>query len=372
MRIPALDLHAAVEEERRELDAAWNEVASHGTYILGDQVSRFEHEFATFCGTRDCIGVASGLDALRLLLQALDIGVEDEVIVPAYTAVATWMAVTAVGATPVGVDVEPTTFNVDPSLIEELVTERTKAIIAVHLFGRPSDIAAVQEVADRRDLLLIEDAAQAHGARVADRRVGSLARAAAFSFYPTKNLGALGDGGAITTDDLELAERVRMLRAYGWRTRSVSEIFGVNSRLDELQAAFLRTRLARLAMNNRRRRELADAYGELLAAAPGVELPPGGDSSLLPVWHLYPVRVDARDGLQVFLAERGIGSLVHYDPLPHLTPAYRRVGWADGAFPVAEMLARRELSLPFYPQLSLDAAREVAHSVLEWAAQTSR
>lgn len=354
MSVPYLDLGAAVEELGSELDAAWSRVRNRGNYILGEEVSAFESEFADFCGVRHCVGVGNGFDAVRLLLEALGVGVGDDVLVPAYTAVATWMAVTAAGARPVGVDVEESTFNIDLQLVEETLTARTKAIVAVHLFGRPAEMAGLSELAERHDLILLEDAAQAHGADIGGRRVGSLARGAAFSFYPTKNLGALGDGGAITTDDGELAGRVRLLRTYGWRERSVSEIFGLNSRLDELQAAFLRVRLRRLADQNRRRQQLAGLYAEALGELPGVTVPQSSDGANA-VWHVYAARFADRAAAQLRLQENGIGSLVHYEPLPHLTPAYQAAGWKAGDFPVAERLAASELSLPLYPQMT-DAA----------------
>lgn len=359
MTIPFLDLRATVDELRPELDEAWQRVSSGGTYILGEEVAAFEQELARFCGTRHCVGVASGLDALRLTLEALGIASGDEVIVPAYTAVATWMAVTAAGARPVGVDVDEETFNIDPLLVERALTDRTKAILAVHLFGRPANIDALGAIASAHGLVLLEDAAQAHGAELGDRRVGSLARAGAFSFYPTKNLGAFGDGGAITTDDDDLAERVRMLRSYGWRRRSVSEIFGVNSRLDELQAAFLRVRLRVLDADNDRRRHLALTYANALADVPGIVVP-GDPDGARAVWHVYAIRATDRAATEHRLSRNGIASLVHYDPLPHQTPAYRSAGWAGGDFPVAERLAASELSLPMYPQLREEQVQAIA------------
>jgi dTDP-4-amino-4,6-dideoxygalactose transaminase len=272
------------------------------------------------------------------------------------------MAVTAVGGRAVGVDVQEGTFNIDPALVESALTPRTKAIIAVHLFGRPADMTALSEIATRHDLILIEDAAQAHGARLDGRRVGSLGRAAAFSFYPTKNLGAFGDGGAVVTQDDDLAERVRLLRAYGWRERSVSEVFGWNSRLDELQAAILRVRLRTLDDDNERRRRNARLYRDALHVIPGIAVPIDGGAAE-PVWHVYAVQAEGRAAVQRRLAAGGVGSLVHYDPLPHLTPAYRAAGWRPGDFPVAERLAAGELSLPMYPQLPDGAISEVASAL---------
>jgi dTDP-4-amino-4,6-dideoxygalactose transaminase len=357
-----LDLTAGVAELREELDEAWTRVHERGCYILGPEVAAFEEEFAAFCSTKHCVSVASGLDALRLVLQAVGIGEGDEVLVPAYTAVATWMAVTSLGATPVGVDVLEATYNVDPERVAAAVTERTKAIVPVHLFGRPADVQPIAEIAADQGIVMIEDAAQAHGARIDGHRVGSLTHAAAFSFYPTKNLGALGDGGAVTTNDDSLADRVRLLRSYGWRDRSVSEVFGLNSRLDELQAAVLRVKLRRLEEDNERRRHLAQAYGEVLADLEEILLTPS-DHRVEPVWYVYPVGVEERDVVRREIAGRGVETLVHYDPLPHLTPAYRATGWKHGHFPVAERLAATELSLPMYPQLPEEAVFRVAEAL---------
>jgi dTDP-4-amino-4,6-dideoxygalactose transaminase len=360
-QVPYLDLHAAVEELHAETDGAIRRVLESGRYILDSEVEAFEQEFAAFCDVRHCIGVGNGLDALQLLLRALGVGPGDEVVVPAYTAVATWMAVTLVGATPVGVDVDGMTWNLDPERVEAALTPRTKAVIAVHLFGQPAAVDALAELTEARGIALIEDAAQAHGARYDGRRVGGLARGAAFSFYPTKNLGALGDGGAVTTDDDELADTVRRLRTYGWRERDVSELKGLNSRLDELQAAVLRVRLRRLERWTRRRAEIADVY--LRAFDQRVTTPTVAASSE-PAWHLFVIAVDERDNLRARLAERGVGTLVHYWPLPHLTPAFRADGWKEGSLPVAERLASSSVSLPLYPQLGDSACHKVVEAVL--------
>jgi dTDP-3-amino-3,4,6-trideoxy-alpha-D-glucose transaminase len=333
------------------VDAAIRRVRRSGVLVLGPEVEAFEREFAGYCSARAAIGVGSGLDALQLVLRADGIGPGDEVVVPAYTAVATWMAVSLVGATPVGADVDADTFNVLPGAVERSVGPRTRAVIGVDLFGQPADWDALSAVAERASALLYADAAQAHGARLRGRPVGSLARATTFSFYPTKNLAALGDGGAVTTDDAALADRLRLLRVYGWRRRGESEVKGLNSRLDELQAAVLRVRLGRLDAWNDRRRAIADRYRDALAdAAGGVRVPtpaPGVEH----VWHQFVITHRRRDELRRGLAERGVESLVHYDPLPHLTQAYRADGWAEGQLPVAEELARRALSLPMDPHL---------------------
>jgi dTDP-3-amino-3,4,6-trideoxy-alpha-D-glucose transaminase len=360
--VPLIDLAAAHREVQQELQTATDRVHSRAAYVLGEEVEAFETAFAAACGARYCIGVASGLDALQLILSAEGIGPDDEVIVPAYTAVATWMAVSLTGATPVGADVDRVTYNVDPEAVEAAITSRTRAVLPVHLFGRIARMDRLAEAARRHGLALYEDAAQSHGAGAPGSRAGSLARAAGFSFYPTKNLGAFGDGGAVTTDDPRLADRVRLLRTYGWRRRGESEIKGLNSRLDEIQAAWLRVKLGRLDEWNERRRALARRYLETLDGVPGLQLPPHDhvDES---AWHLFVVGSDDRDALAARLRDRGVATLVHYDPLPHLTGAYRPDGFADGDFPVAEALARRSLSLPMYPQLTDAQAEAVIAAV---------
>jgi len=340
-----------------DLDEAIARVRSSGSLVLGPEVEAFESGFAAFCGVGHCVGVGNGTDALQLLLRADGVGPGDEVLVPAYTAVATWMAVSLVGATPVGVDVEAGTFCLDPGSL----TDRARAVIGVDLFGHPADWDAISQFASRHGLLVYEDAAQAHGAFWRGRRAGSLARGAAFSFYPTKNLGALGDGGAVTTDDPALAEHVRMLRMYGWRRRDASEIKGLNSRLDELQAAVLRVKLASLDAWNERRRAIASRYLAGLADT-GLGLPTSV-AGAEHVWHQFVVTHPERDVLRARLAEAGIQTLVHYDPLPHLTGAYRVDGWREGDLPVAERLSSEALSLPMSPHLSDPEVHEVVAGV---------
>jgi dTDP-4-amino-4,6-dideoxygalactose transaminase len=361
--IPFLDLRAESEELRAELLECFERVLASGHYILGPEVEAFESEFAAHCDRRHCIGVGNGLDALQLLMRAAGVGPGDEVLVPAYTAVATWMAVNLVGATPIGVDIDPSTFTIDPERAAAAVTERSKALIAVHLFGQPADMRPLATLARNRDLILIEDAAQAHGARYDGAAVGSLGDAAAFSFYPTKNLGAVGDGGAVVTNDPELADRVRLLRAYGWRDRSESEVLGLNSRLDELQAAILRVKLGRLDLWNKRRRAIANEYCTALREKSSVVLPRVPDWAE-PAWHLFVIRHERRNALSDSLSATGIGTLVHYDPLPHMTRAYQEKGWGHGAFPVAESLAATALSLPLSPQLDANAVRSVCDAIL--------
>jgi dTDP-3-amino-3,4,6-trideoxy-alpha-D-glucose transaminase len=363
--VPFMDLAAGAAALRDELEAAFARVARSGRWVLGDEVAAFERDFAAYCGAEHCVGVASGLDALQLTLRALGIGPGDEVLVPGYTAVATWMAVSLTGARPVGVDVDPRTFTLDPALLDAALTPRTRALVPVHLCGRPADLGAIGAWAEAHGVLLVEDACQAHGATWEGRRAGSLGAAGAFSFYPTKNLGALGDGGAIVTGDGALAERLRLLRTYGWRERGDSEIVGDNSRLDELQAAFLRAGLARLDETTLRRRALAARYLAGLEDAPGLTLPAAGPGH---VWHLFVIQHARRDALRAALAQRGVGTLVHYEIPPHLTRAYRAAGMR---LPVAERLAARVLSLPLHPQLSDEAADAVIAAVHDACAALS-
>ncbi len=320
--IPFLQLTNSIAEMRGELDAAYARVMTRGQFILGEETAAFECEFAAYCGTVHAIGVGNGLDALTLILRGLGIGPGDEVIVPAHTFIATWLAVTATGATPVPVEPDPSTFNIDPDRVEAAITERTAAIVPVHLYGQCADMTHLTRIADTAGLPLVADAAQAAGATFADRPAGALGRAAAFSFYPTKNLGALGDGGAVVTSDGALADAVRRLRNYGSTEKGRHEIHGYNSRLDELQAAFLRCRLAQLPQSNARRRTLAARYIERLATNPRVILPQVVPDALA-VWHLFTIRVpEGRDSLQRYLASEGVETRIYYPAPPHLTPAY--------------------------------------------------
>ncbi len=348
--IPFLDLKAGYLELKEEMDEACRRVFDSGCYILGEEVEQFEQEFAQYCEAKHCIAVGNGLDALHLILLALGIGEGDEVIVPAHTFIATWLSVSHAGATPVPVEPDPDTYNIDPSKIEQAISSRTKAIMPVHLYGQPADMDSIAEIAARHGLRVIEDAAQAHGARHRGRRVGSLGDAAGFSFYPGKNLGAFGDGGAVTTNDDVIADKVKMLRNYGSRIKYAHESIGFNSRLDPLQAAFLRAKLGRLDEWNDRRRRLAAHYLDQLAGCEGLTLPyvPFWAE---PVWHLFVVRHARRDDLRQNLESAGIGTLIHYPIPPHLSDAYRR-DFAELALPIAENIARTCLSLPMGPQVS--------------------
>jgi dTDP-4-amino-4,6-dideoxygalactose transaminase len=360
--VPFLDLQAMRRALDGELERAVARVVESGWYLLGPELEAFERDFAAYCGARHCVGVASGMSAIELALQAAGIGPGDEVIVPAYTWVATWLAVSRTGAEPVGVDVLEETYNLDPSQVEAAIGERTAAIVPVHLRGEPADMDAIGSVAAAADLLIVEDAAQAAGARHRGRRVGGIGDATAFSFYPTKNLGALGDAGAVTTDDDELAERLRRLRNYGMRDRYEIEEAGVNARLPEIQAAVLRLLLPRLDGWNQHRATLAETYREALAGHGAISLPAVPDWAE-PAWHLYVIGHPERERCREALAAEGIETLVHYPLLPHRSGPYRE-RWPEGSFPVAERLSARALSLPLYPQLQSEACERVAAAVL--------
>ncbi len=356
--IPFLDLKAPHAELRDALDGAYRRVMDSGWYLLGREVETFEQEFATYCGVRHCIGVGNGLDALHLILRAMDIGAGDEVIVPSNTYIATWLAVSYAGACPVPVEPDETTFNIDPGRLEAAITSRTKAILAVHLYGQPADMDSINTVAQKHGLQVIEDAAQAHGARYKGQRTGSLGDAAGFSFYPGKNLGAIGDGGAVTTNDDGIADRLRVLRNYGSKVKYCNEVKGYNSRLDELQAAFLRVKLTCLDKWNSRRTAIAALYLEALADT-GLSLPHVPDW-IDPVWHLFVVRVEDRKQLTDNFDKQEIGWLIHYPLPPHLQDAYRDLGIPANAFPIARQLAQDNISLPMGPHLTHAQATIVA------------
>lgn len=357
-----LDLAAAQAEIAPELNAALARVADSGWYLLGPELEAFEREFAAYCGVAHCVGVGSGMSAIELALRAIGIGAGDEVLVPAYTWVATWLAVSQVGARPVPVDVEEATYNIDVEAAQAAITDRTAAVIPVHLRGEAADMDATDELARTHGLAVVEDAAQAHGARHRGRRVGGLGDAGAFSFYPAKNLGAFGDGGAVTTDDEALAAKLRLLRNYGMKNRYEVEIAGVNSRLAELQAAVLRVKLGRLDAWNETRRRLAARYAELLADLDSVTLPAVREWAE-PVWHLFVIGHPDRAACQADLAGRGIETMIHYPVLPHASGAYAETGIAPGSLPVAERLASRALSLPLYPQIDPAAIERVGEAL---------
>jgi len=353
--VPFLDLKGVNAAHGGELRAAFDRVLDSGWYIMGEELANFEREFADYCGVRHCIGVANGLEAMQLVLRAWDIGPGMEVIVPSNTYIATWLAVSYTGATPVPVEPDPLTFNIDPDRIAAAITSRTKAILPVHLYGQAAHMGPICEIAAQHGLKVLEDAAQAHGARYMGRRVGGLGDAAGFSFYPGKNLGALGDGGAVTTNDASLADAIRVLRNYGSRQKYVNETRGVNSRLDELQAAFLRGKLPHLDKENEERRRIAARY---TAAFDGLGLGlPGLPQWAEAVWHLYVVRTRKRDAFAEALKQAGVGTLVHYPIPPHLQAAYRDLDMDRGSFPIAEAMADEVLSLPIWPGMP-DAAQQ--------------
>jgi dTDP-4-amino-4,6-dideoxygalactose transaminase len=361
MKIPFLDLGAAYRELKPEIDTAVSRVLESGWYILGPEVEAFETEWATYCDAEHAVGLANGLDALTLALRALNIGPGDEVIVPSNTYIATWLAVTGVGATPVPVEPDVATHNIDPARIEAAITSRTRALLPVHLYGQPADMDPILDIAQRHGLRVIEDAAQAHGAQYKGKRIGAHADIVCWSFYPGKNLGALGDAGAITTNDAALAERVALLRNYGSRQKYVNEEVGVNSRLDPIQAAVLRVKLTVLDEWTERRRAVASAYTLGLAES-GLILPHVPDWAQ-PAWHLYVLRTPDRDRLQGRLSEAGIGTLIHYPIPPHMQKAYVDMKILPEAFPLARDLASEVLSLPLGPQLSLDQVQDIVNAL---------
>jgi dTDP-4-amino-4,6-dideoxygalactose transaminase len=370
--LPA-DPKANYRAHQEEIDGAVRRVLDGGWYVLGREVAAFEEEFARYLGVRHAVGVGSGTEALHLALRVCGVGLGDAVLTVSHTAVATVAAIELAGATPVLVDIDPETFTMDPNRLEDALANggggpRAKAVIPVHLYGHPADMPAVLEVARSHDLVVIEDCAQAHGATLNGRKAGAWGDLAAFSFYPTKNLGALGDGGALVTDRPDLADRARALREYGWRERYVSELPGMNTRLDELQAAVLRVKLRALDRENARRRRLAHLYGRALAEA-SLGLPRTRDG-VEHVYHQYVVRCPRRDELRAFLKANSVGTAVHY-PLPvHLQPAYQaRLAPPGGRLAETERVCREVLSIPMYPQLTDEQAGYVVEQITRWRRQ---
>lgn len=361
MKVPFLDLSAAYLELKDEFDAAYNRVMKSGWYILGEEVQAFESEFSAYCTAKHCIGVANGLDALSLILRGYKIGSGDEIIVPANTYIATWLAVSHTGARPVPVEPDEQTFNLDPNKIEEAITPRTRAIILVHLYGQPADADAINQIARQHNLKVIEDAAQAHGANYKNRRVGSLGDAAGFSFYPGKNLGAFGDAGAVVTNDDALAKVIRTLRNYGSEVKYYNQLKGFNSRLDPLQAAFLRIRLKYLDKWNARRLEVAQFYLKELSEISELSLP-NFPKWTDPVWHLFAIRHARRDNLQNFLNASGVGTLIHYPISPHLSEAYKNE-FATCNFVITKKISETVLSLPIGPHITLEQQEHVIFSL---------
>lgn len=359
--IPFLDLKASYTELKSEIDGAVARVLDSGWYIGGVEVDSFESDYADYCGAAHCVGVANGLDALYLALQAMEVGPGDEVIVPSNTYIATWLAVSHCGATPVPVEPNCRTYNIDPTLIEAAITPRTKVILPVHLYGQPADMDPILALARKHGLRVLEDGAQAHGARYKGRRLGAHGDAVAWSFYPGKNLGAMGDGGAVTTDDERLADRIRVLRNYGSRLKYVNEVQGYNSRLDPMQAAILRVKLAHLDDWNARRGAIARLYQDGLVST-GLTLPHVPEWAD-PVWHLYVVQHRERDAFQSLLTQAGVATMIHYPIPPHLQSAYAGLGFKQGSFPVSEALHDQVLSLPMGPAQTAESSRIVIDSV---------
>jgi dTDP-4-amino-4,6-dideoxygalactose transaminase len=363
--IPFLDMKPHYLELKDELDQAYQRVMESGWYILGGEVDSFEQEFATYTGSKHCVGVGNGLEALQLILMGYGIGAADEVIVPANTYIASWLAVSYTGARPVPVEPDTGTYNIDPRGIEQAITSRTKAIMPVHLYGQPVEMEIIWQIAEKHRLTIIEDAAQTHGGWYRDRMAGNLGDAAGFSFYPSKNLGAFGDGGAVTTNNDELADKIRVLRNYGSRQKYYNEVKGHNSRLDPLQAAFLRVKLNHLDDWNKRRDQIAKRYLDNLRHTSDLSLPlvPAG---IVPVWHLFVISHPERDRLQAYLKDHSIGTLVHYPVPPHLSEAYQELGYQAGDFVITEKMADTFLSIPISPHLSMDDADCVIETIQEF------
>lgn len=367
MEIPFVDLRAQYRQIQSEVDPAVLAVMQRGDFVLGGAVSEFEREFAQYCNVEHCVGVDSGYSALELIVRAYDIGPGDEVITAANTFIATTLAISNAGATPVLVDCDPHTYNIDATKIEAAITPRTKAIMPVHLYGQTADMDAIVDIARKHGLFVFEDAAQASGARYKGRRAGSLGDAAAFSFYPGKNLGAYGDGGAVTTDDAAIAEKIRLLRNIGQKVKYHHEVKGFNNRLDTIQAAVLKVKLPHLDGWNANRRRAAAKYAELLADLPFVT--PATADYAEHIFHLYVVRMSGRESLMDHLKEKGIATGLHY-PIPiHLQPAYAELGYKRGDFPVTEAYADEIVSLPIFPELDDEKVAYVANAIHEFMAE---
>jgi dTDP-4-amino-4,6-dideoxygalactose transaminase len=364
MKIPFLNLALQNNNMRPAIDAAIERVLNSGHFILGDEVEQFEGEFAKFCGIKHAVSVASGTEALQIALLACGVKNGDEVITSAFTAVATVAAIEMAGACPVLVDISPLSFSLNPELVEKAITGKTKAIVPVHLYGYPVDLDAILKIGKENDVPIIEDCAQALGSQYNGKQVGTWGKMGAFSFYPTKNLGAYGDGGAILTDEDELASQIRSVRQYGWDSTRISQQKGVNSRLDELQAAILRAKLPYLQANITRRHELADLYSSLLAG--GKIMVPSSCPGALPVVHLFVIRHPRRDALQEYLATHGIETRIHYPVPVHQQKAYLDLGYKKGDFPETCRASQEVLSLPFYPEITDEMVRHVCQTILSF------
>lgn len=362
MQVPFLDLNRMHNPIRTQLDEAYHRVMDSGWFIMGPELAAFEMEFAAYSNVKHCIGVGNGLDALHLLLRAYGIGPGDEVIVPSNTFIATWLAVSQCGANPVAVEPDVNTHNINPALIAAAITSKTKAIMPVHLYGQPADMDPINQLAAEHGLVVIEDAAQAQGALYKGRRVGSLGHAAGTSFYPGKNLGALGDGGAVLTNDDAIADQVRRLRNYGSSIKYQHDLAGYNTRLDELQAAFLREKLKVLDAWNAKRKAIANTYSDLLSSVDCItpHVPDYAD----PVWHLYVIRSERRDKLKAHLEQQGIASVIHYPIPPHRQSCYS--DYASLSMPIAETMAAEVLSLPMAPDMSEAEIKLVSSALMNF------
>jgi len=360
--IEFLDLKTLNNESKVELKQAFNRVLESGWYILGNEVIRFESDFAKFCNVENCIGVGNCLDALQLILKGFDIGIGDEVIVPSNTYIATWLAVSNIGAKPVPVEPIINTYNIDPSRVIDSISNKTKAIIVVHLYGQPCDMKPILKIGEEFGLKVIEDSAQAHGARYKGKRVGGLADASAFSFYPSKNLGALGDGGAVTTDNQNLSKKIRLFRNYGSDIKYKNELRGYNSRLDELQAAFLIEKLKVLEKQNEKRRKIAKIYIDTLKNIEDLQLPLIPEWAE-PVWHQFIIRHRDRDKLINTLNKAGIETMIHYPIPPHLQKAYKDFGKKKGDYPISEKIHNEALSLPINPNINLLEIEKITKTI---------
>jgi dTDP-4-amino-4,6-dideoxygalactose transaminase len=368
IKVPYLDLKAQYRSIKPEIDDAISKVLESGEFVLGSEVASFEREFAAYCGTSECIALNSGTSALHLALLAAGVGRGDEVITVPFTFVASVAAVLYAGAQPVLVDIDPRSFTLDPAAIETAITPRTRAIMPVHLYGQPADMDPIMEIARRHGLVVIEDAAQAHGAKYKERSAGSIGDIGCFSFYPTKNLGAYGEGGAVTTSNAEYARKIRMLRDWGQDGKYHHVLRGYNYRMEGLQGAILRVKLRHLQQWTESRRAIASKYDSLLADCSvdrSVEMPWARHA-----YHVYTLRAQDRDSLRSALATEGIQTAIHYAEPAHLQPAYADLGYGKGAFPQAESAAKQVLSLPMYPELSAAAIAEVARAVKRATAST--
>jgi dTDP-4-amino-4,6-dideoxygalactose transaminase len=363
--IPFLSFKHMNEEIKAELLPSFENFIDKGWYILGDQVKQFEHDYANYCTTKHAVGVANGLDALIIALKTLNIGVGDEVIVPSNTYIASWLAVSYVGATPIPVEPRFETYNINPDLIEAAITPKTKAIMPVHLYGQCCEMDAIMNIAQKHNLFVVEDNAQSQGATYNGKVTGSFGHINGTSFYPGKNLGAYGDAGAITTNDEQLYNRSNVIRNYGSQKKYYNEIKGINSRLDELQAGFLSIKLKHLTKWSEQRNHIASLYNQQLSGVGDVVTPVLANGATS-VYHLYVIRTNKRDALQQYLTENGVGTLIHYPLPPHLQEAYQELGYKKGDFPLAETIADTCLSLPMFPGLTDEQVKQVCDTIKQF------